>query len=419
MLIALLAILLTALSIFFGTAVASVRGASRTKLSDVMDCAESDKIIDRFFRLRRQYTRSVLILQQAVHVAFAILLVNSTSDINPPAARWVMVAVSGAAWILCFGVGVPVGWAHYTGDRFLCAVIRPLDFLRRFMRPILSMVNVVDEIIRRLSGAPKDAVDRNQQIELEIMDAVTQGEVSGMMNPAEKEIIKSALSLDEKSVGEVMTPRTDIVGVDVSAGFAEVREKLLSEGHSRIPVYEESLDHVIGMLYAKDMLQITDSLAFEIRRTMRTVMFVPETKDLSSLLREFQINRVHIAIVLDEYGGTAGLVTLEDIMEELIGDIADEHEEPPSPPISRIDERTVDVEARVRVEDLNESLEIELPVDDSYDTIAGYIFSKLGRIPAIGDVADEGDVRIEVLAACDRSIEKVRVHLPEPSAVGE
>lgn len=417
--IALLVILLTALSIFFGTAVAAVRGASRTKLSDVMDCPEGEKIIDRFFRLRRQYTRSVLILQQVVHVSFAILLVYSTSNIEPATARWAAMVASGVAWILAFGVGVPVGWAHYAGDRFLCAVILPLDLLRRAMGPILSVVNGVDEIIRRLSGAPKDAVDRNQQIELEIMDAVAQGEVSGMMNPSEKEIIKSALSLDEKSVGEVMTPRTDIVGVDVTAGFEEVRERLLSEGHSRIPVYEESLDHVIGMLYAKDMLQISDALNFEIRQAMRSVMFVPETKDLSSLLREFQINRVHIAIVLDEYGGTAGLVTLEDIMEELIGDIADEHEEPPSPPICRVDERTVDVEARVRVEELNESLEIELPVDDSYDTVAGYIFSKLGRIPAIGDVAEEGDVRIEVLAACDRSIEKVRVHLPEQAAVRE
>ncbi|MBK8269414.1 MAG: CBS domain-containing protein [Planctomycetes bacterium] len=148
-------------------------------------------------------------------------------------------------------------------------------------------------------------------------------------------------------------------------------------------------------------------------------MFVPETKDLSSLLREFQQTRVHIAIVLDEYGGTAGLVTLEDIMEQLIGDIADEHETPPAPPILRINDRTADVDARVRMEDLNESLGIDLPVNDAYDTVAGFVFSKLGRIPAIGESAEDGDIRIEVTDADDRSIRKLRLHLTEAVAPSE
>lgn len=411
-------ILLTIAAVLIGTALACAREASRTRLLDQLN-ENHERSADHFFRHRRQYIQSLMILQQVVLLAFAVLLIQQHATIESTPARWVSLVLTAAAWMLVFGVGIPHGWSRHAGDRFLSATLRPLEGLRRAMAPVLALVAGIDEIVRRLSGAPREPTDRAERFETEIMDAVRQGELSGMMNPAEKEIIRSALTLDETSVGEVMTPRTDIVGVDATASFDDVRQSLLSEGHSRVPVYEESLDHIIGILYAKDLLKINDPEDFRMRDAMRPATFVPETKDLSSLLREFQHSRVHIAIVLDEYGGTAGLVTLEDIMEELIGDIADEHDAPPAPPIRRIDERTAEVDARVRVEDLNQSLEIDLPVDDAYDTIAGYVFSKLGRIPAVGDSAEESGVRIEVLDAGDRSIRRLRLRLPEQATASE
>lgn len=409
----------TILTVFFATTVAAIRGASRTRLTELLESRGGEETVERLFVLRRPYTRVALVGHQIGVAAFIVLMVISTAEIESMAARWAGVAIMSLLWVFVFSIGVPVGWARYAGDRYLAAILPLLEVLRRIGRPALFIINGVEEVVRRLSGSPREAADRSEQIELQIMDAVSHGETSGAMDDAEKEIIKSALALDEKSVAEAMTPRTDIVGIDVTATLAEVREALLSEGHSRVPVYEDSVDHVIGMLYAKDLLRIEDPGEFDLRKLMRPVMFVPETKDLSSLLREFQAGRVHVAIVLDEYGGTAGLVTLEDIMEELIGDIADEHEEPEAPSINRIDDRTADVEARVHVEDLNETFGIELPVDEAYDTIAGYVFSKLGRIPAVGEIAAENGVRIEVLEADDRSIGRLRLHLPEPVPVEE
>ena len=149
---------------------------------------------------------------------------------------------------------------------------------------------------------------------------------------------------------------------------------------------------------------------------MRQATFVPETKDVASCLKDFQANRVHIAIVLDEYGGTAGLVTIEDILEELVGEIADEHDELPPEPIRMIDDRTAEVEARVRIEEINQAMDIQLPGDESYDTIAGFVLARLGRIPKPGESLIEADVRIEVIEARDRAIRRLRVTMLEPAS---
>jgi CBS domain containing-hemolysin-like protein len=149
---------------------------------------------------------------------------------------------------------------------------------------------------------------------------------------------------------------------------------------------------------------------------MREVTFVPETKDLASLLREFQSRRVHIAIVLDEYGGTAGLVTLEDIFEELVGDITDEHEQPEAPSILQIDERTLEIDARTRVDELNEQLpDVHVPEDEAYDTVGGFVFARLGRIPARGESLREDGFQIDVLEADERTVGRLRVHVLQPA----
>jgi putative hemolysin len=227
------------------------------------------------------------------------------------------------------------------------------------------------------------------------------------------------MSMDATLVGQIMTPRTDVIGIDVTSTYAETRELVLRSAHSRIPVFEETLDHPLGVLYAKDLLSVDDPANFFLHKLMRPIPFVPETKDLASLLKEFQSGRVHIAIVLDEYGGTAGLVTIEDILEELVGEIADEHDEPVRPSILRVDDHSAEVDARVRVEELNEALELALPEDESYDTIAGFVFSRLGKIPAVGESVTSDGVRISVLAATDRSLVRLRIQKLEPTPAEE
>lgn len=411
-----LLILTSLITLFAGTAVVAVRTASRSRLMDVLRQIDRPQRLDLFDSQDHAYAVTTLVYRQLGIVLFVILIAREWTLDGPWYGRPLQVGLMAAAWLLFIGVVIPNAWARYAGESFLARTLPILELIRKISWPVLSVMRVVEEIVRRLVGVSKAEPGDSAEVEREILDALSHGEVSGGVDEAEKEIIRSAMTLDETFVGEIMTPRTDVVGIDADLSYEKVREQIIAAGHSRTPVYDGSIDHVVGMLYTKDLLAVDKPSDFAVRKLMRPVIFVPETKDVASCLREFQANRVHIAIVLDEYGGVAGLVTIEDILEELVGEIADEHDELPPEPIRRIDDRTAEVEARVRVEELNEALEIKLPEDESYDTIAGFVLARLGRIPSPGESLIEQNVRIEVLDARDRAIQRLRVSTLEPAA---
>src|SRR5947209_12736631 len=186
-------------------------------------------------------------------------------------------------------------------------------------------------------------------------------------------MIESVIEFRDARAGQVMTPRPEIIGIELGASLEEVKITLEESGHSRLPVYDGTLDHIVGILYARDLLRHLGlpPEKFDMRSVMRPAIFVPETKPLRDMLRDFRIQKVHIAIVLDEYGGTAGLVTIEDILEELVGEISDEHE--PSEPamLRRIDDHAYDVDARMYIDELNRQVGLSLPEDAGYDTLGG------------------------------------------------
>lgn len=406
-------ILWTLLAVFFGTAVIAARFASPSRLSTLLGPAKTAARLDAFFENQDAFARCALGYRQLTIVAFVLTLNSYLETKYQTSVRWIWFWAVCVPWLVIMGVAVPTAWARHAGDSFLSKTLGLLDGIRIMSRPFLVVHDFVGEIIRRLAGAPRDVDAQSAEVEREILDAVRHGETRGAVHATETEMIRSVMVLDETSVGEIMTPRTDIVGIDSESTLEQVHALIRTDGHSRIPVYEGTIDHVIGILYARDLL-VADSTDFSLRARMRDVRFVPETKDLASLLREFQANRVHIAIVLDEYGGTAGLVTIEDILEELVGDITDEHDEPPIPPIDMIDDRTAEVDARLRVEEINEELDLSLPEDDAYDTIGGFVLSKMGRIPQINESFVEGDVRIEVVEAADRVVNRLRIQRLEP-----
>ncbi len=395
-----------------GTAVVAIRLASRTRLIAALKQAKREHWIDRFDRHEREYALTAQVYRQ-----LALVLLVITVDLTIVSAgvpRWpfetLKVLLFCVAWFLLFGVAIPVAWARHAGEPFLARTLPVIGLMRRITRPILIAADAVDEIIRRLAGAPRETPNRAQETDRVILDAVS----SESVDESERAMIESAMELDETSAGQIMTPRTDMVAIDLNASFQEVRKLVLDVGHSRIPVYQDTMDQVVGLLYAKDLLQVDEPAGFTLKEKMREVTFVPETKDLASLLREFQANRVHLAIVLDEYGGTAGLITIEDILEELVGEITDEHDKPPLPPIKRIDARTTDLDARVHVDEANKALDISLPQDESYDTIGGYVFAKLGHIPSVGESFVEDRVKVEILEADDRQVRRLRIHVPDP-----
>jgi CBS domain containing-hemolysin-like protein len=208
-----------------------------------------------------------------------------------------------------------------------------------------------------------------------------------------------------------MTPRTDLVAVDVNESLSRILQTIDDSGHSRLPVFEGNIDNIIGCVYAKDLLLVAVNPAgeFRLRDHIRPAYFVPESKPLRTLLHEFQNQKLHIAIVLDEYGGTAGIVTIEDILEELVGEISDEFEETPSASTKRIDDTTVEVDARMYIDDVNEECHLLLPEGEEYDTIGGFVLSHLGYIPKAGETFDKNGARFTIVSAEPRKIKRLRI----------
>ena len=253
-----------------------------------------------------------------------------------------------------------------------------------------------------ISGRKKVTGEAIQQI----IDA---GEVEGLINEDENEMIRSIFEMKNRVVREIMVPRTDMAAVSVDAPLGEILDTINRCGHSRIPVYEGTVDNITGLLYAKDLLREWGKDAAEIRlsRLMRTPFFIPETKNFEELLQDFKRKRVHIAIVIDEYGGTSGLITIEDILEQIVGDIQDEYDTEEEWLIEQPD-GTVIADARLPIEELEERFGIEVE-RDKFDTVAGLIVHVIGRIPKIGEVIEITPLLMTILEADERKISKVLI----------
>jgi CBS domain containing-hemolysin-like protein len=257
--------------------------------------------------------------------------------------------------------------------------------------------------------------------EEEIKTLVDAGEEGGAIEEDEKEMIYSIFEISDTWAREIMVPRIDVLALDVGTPASEAVDALLAAGHSRAPVYEHSIDNILGVLYAKDLLRLwrsggqTDGL----RGLLRPAYFVPETKKANALLAELQQKRIHMAIVVDEYGGTAGLVTLEDIVEEIVGDIRDEYDVDEEAYVERVSDDEYIFDARIDLDEVNELLKLKLPSDNS-DSLGGFIYGQLGHIPTPNEAVPADGVRFEVLSVTGRRIRKVRATLtpppPEPPA---
>jgi CBS domain containing-hemolysin-like protein len=244
-------------------------------------------------------------------------------------------------------------------------------------------------------------------------------ESNGGIEEPERQMIRGIINLEETSVHEIMVPRIDVLAVDTEATLDDVTQIIMDKGYSRVPLYEETIDNIVGVLYAKDIMKYLagggDRSTANLRDLARPPFFVPESKRVDELLADMRVNRVHMGIVVDEYGGTAGLVTIEDMLEEIVGEIEDEYDRE-EPTVEKISEREVVVDGRVSIDDLNELLGLELEGED-YDTVGGFVYQHLGKIPVVGDEVQAEGLQMRVLSVVGRRIKKVRVkkELPPPS----
>lgn len=405
---------------------AALRAPSRARLAEQFERHRSSAELARFVVHRGQHILTTGVLRSACVLFLFINVLHLFDRVNPIGGDLRrIVSACLTAWLLLVVMGVAVSnaWARYAGEWLIVRSLPMLLILRVVFYPLNAVLGLFDPLIRRLAGVPtQDAKSFSDELEQEILHVVSEGEMHGAVDEDEKEMIESVIELTDTRVDEIMTPRTDIIAVAKDADHARVMDAIRASGHSRIPVYDGTIDSILGIIYAKDLLlplsdrpgedRASDDRPFDAAAIMRRVLFIPETKPVRDLLREFQSQKVHIAVVLDEYGGTAGLVTIEDILEELVGEIADEYEADEPKEMKRIDEHTVEVDARMRIDDLNDELDLDFPTDGDFETVGGYVFSTLGRIPRVGERCEHDTVTIQVLAAEPHRILRLRLTLP-------
>ena len=349
------------------------------------------------------------------------LLVSLLAMLDASAYHWRgTLAALGitAAIVSVFGVAIPHSWAHYSAARILAVNARLLLALRKPLWPVIALMRAFDEPVRRLSGGaaePDEAgAEQEEAAKQEILHVAGEAHAEGTVEREEMEMIESVMKFGDQRAGEIMTPRTDIHALPVTAGLADIRHFIATRGHTRIPLYDGDIDNIVGILHTKDLLAVENLAGADLRKLVRKPFFVPETKQLDELMREFKARKQHMAIVLDEYGGTAGLVTLEDLVEQIVGEIADEHDLPGSILIKPIDEGVWEADGRTYIDDINSAAGVALPEDEDYDTLAGFVFSELGFVPPPGETLTAHGAKFTVLAADDRKITRIRIERLEP-----
>lgn len=313
--------------------------------------------------------------------------------------------------LLVIGEVTPKTVALFDARRFALATAPVFEAYMRAGRPLIGLLSRVAEI-GKLPGRAAGATVTSPE-ELHALIRISKN--AGLIRAEEQELIASVVDFGDTVAREIMLPRPDMVYLSVESTYEEVLGALEKSRHSRFPIVDDSVDDIVGLLHAKDMIKfIGRESEFEMRENLRTAYFVPEVMKLASLLRELKTQKNHMAIVVDEYGGTSGLVTLEDILEEIVGEIWDEHDEA-STLHEFIDGRTLAADGRMDVEDLSELVGRDLE-GDGYDTLAGLILDRLGDIPKAGHEFSDGELHFVVEKVVRNRIRRVRIHMPEISA---
>lgn len=377
------------------------------------DDTPGQALLARLLRNPHDLLIAIVVGITLVNIAAAALATAvATSFLGP---RGVALAIPVTIFlIVVFGEVLPMTVAVGSPQRFGLAAARPVLALAWLLTPARKLLGAFTILIERLVA--REETPQTAITEAELRTLVEVGHREGVVERTEREMIHGVFELGETTVGDVMRPRTDVFAVEVATPpdrlLAEVRANL----HNRVPVYEGTLDNVLGILSTKTLLPHYRGLPpdFDVRRRLTPAYFVPLTKRVDALLREFRSKRLQLAIVVDEYGGTAGLVTLEDILEEVVGEIRDEFEteERLAQPV---DERTFRVAAKMPIADFNAATRLAIS-DETFDTVGGWVLDLFGRVPHRGESLETGGVRVVVEKVHRARILEVLVRLPESPA---
>ncbi|WP_339731946.1 hemolysin family protein [uncultured Gimesia sp.] len=423
---------LTALTLFAGVLGFSLRDFSRSRLETLCNDAG---VPDRFSEILKSHPTIHLAADFTYFSGVILISVILTRQYipNPTEFSSVPTAIQFAFQMLLalvigiiFLMTVPWTISRITGERFLQKFWPVVRWLPVFLTPVIWLSWKIDGFSHRLAGKEENKNGREANISEEILSVVEEGARGGILESEAGKMIQRVMELQDEDVAAIMTQRMDMEYISVDATLDEALLKFIDVGHSRIPVIGESTDDIVGILYARELLkhyskENQNSNTSE-KLTIQTLMFspfyIPETTGIDSLLETMQKEHVHMAIVIDEYGGVAGLVTMEDVLEEIVGDIVDEFDAEEEQMIFDQGNNIVEVDARVHIDDLNEQYNFDLPEGKDFDTIGGFVITQMGKVPQTGDSLNWQQLRIDVLESDERKISKLRIEL-DPTYVEE
>ncbi len=310
--------------------------------------------------------------------------------------------------VLVFSEIIPKVTAVKNAQKTAIKLVYPLTFSYYLFLPLSALFFLLTQLLIRLLGLEKDKHILSDQ---ELRTLVDVGEEKGALEKDEKEMIHSILEMSDTITREIMVPRTDMEALEKSTSLKEVLALVKDKLHSRVPVYDDSIDNISGILFLKDLLPFIkkqDQASFDLSKLVHPPYYVPEQKKINELLREFQKERIHMAIVVDEYGGTSGLVTLEDVIEEIVGEIQDEYDEE-MPLFEKIDNTTFIVDATMQLDELNEELGLDLPEEEGVDSLAGFLLGRFGSVPKFDEKLEYDRYEFTITKATKKRIEKVKI----------
>jgi magnesium and cobalt exporter, CNNM family len=416
--IAIIAVALV-LAALAASAETSLTSISRVRLRQLVEQKVPQAIIiDRLHKDPNAYLSTILIVNTV-----AIIVASSTATLlalhlyQQRVAEWlVSLLLSIVVLVLC--EITPKTLALQRAEKVALREARLVVGATLLLRPVVFVLTAITRLILRMIG-DKAHVRGPFVTEEELKLLVTVGEEEGVIEEEEREMIHGIFEMGDMLVRELMVPRTDLVAIEANEPVEKAVDLVTKHGHTRIPVYDGNLDHIVGVLYAKDLLRaVVRGEQKTLRDIARKPYFTPESNKVQDVLRDLRKNRVHMAIVVDEYGGTAGAVTIEDIIEEIVGPIQDEYDIGEEDEIQFISPNEVVLDGRVSVDDVNELLKLEIAGDD-YDTIGGYVQNQLGAAPKVGTTLKLGSADLRVEAVQGTRIRKVRIKSPTAFEIPE
>lgn len=380
----------------------TTEGSTRTRLIS--------RLIDDPYRFRA----TIIVLNSVA----TITATASTLTLFHPSGFWSQIGSLGILLLLMLVVSetLPKAFAIRYPDKAAVMLAGPLSFFASICWPLIALIGILTKpFFRLISGGHVPTLPFVTEEEVRLM--VNVGEEAGMIEHTKREMIEGVFSLDDTIVRKLMVPRVDILAIEVDTPFAEALEVIIHEGHSRIPVYSESLDTILGILYSKDLIPTlrAEHPGTTLRNLIRPAHFVPETIKVDALFKDLRKRHVHMAIIVDEYGGTAGLITIEDLLEQIVGDIQDEYDTE-EPTILHLSETELIVDGRVSLDELNQVTGLHLETPDA-DRIGGLVYQQLGRMTRTGDQVVLDEVTIEVLSVQGMRPHRLRITYPRQLAV--